>query len=425
MGIYSSFRNGVGNTLVRIVHGICFSKPTTISDDDDQDYSNISSPDHHVSQPPPPPPPPPPPTNGVSSLGSDLLNFDNTFEVPELLSEHVPSSSDDDNDQDYSNISPPDHHVSQPPPTNGVLSLGSDLFNFDNTFEVPELLSEHVASSKKAQAKWYEKLLKAWKGAKPPPKTPEQASRLVMQTLQNNQKADIEGLLKFYGLSVLHEHQIDIAAVEVFPPPRPKGVEFELHTFPVDAYAVADGDGLTVYVDVADPREATISVPEDVQAAVSERSKARASKDYTKADALHKTIVDAGYRILKGSNNEEVLARKYRIRLRGIDAPENKQPSGIEAKKELINLVQGNCVIIHVYGEDKYNRLVGDVYCNGLFVQEVMLKKGLAWHYAAFDKRPELKKWAKEAKAAGIGLWASSDPEKPWEWRKNNSRDGN
>ncbi|KAI3961574.1 hypothetical protein MKW92_032768 [Papaver armeniacum] len=129
--------------------------------------------------------------------------------------------------------------------------------------------------------------------------------------------------------------------------------------------------------------------------------------------------------ILKGSNNEEVLARKYRIRLRGIDAPENKQPSGKEAKKELIKLVQGNCVIIHVYGEDKYNRLVGDVYCNGQFVQEVMLKKGLAWHYAAFDKRPELKKWAKEAKAAGIGLWASSVPEKPWEWRKNNSRDGN
>ncbi|KAI3961576.1 hypothetical protein MKW92_032770 [Papaver armeniacum] len=443
MGIYSSFRNGVGNTLVRIIYGNCFSKPTTISDDDDQDNTNISSPDHHVSQPPPPPP-----TNGVSSLGSDLLNFDNTFEVPELLSEHVPSSSDDDNDQDYSNISPPDHHVSQPAPTNGVLSLGSDLFNFDNTFEVkslqhlnfifvlfhfmvltwnfliffkvPELLSEHVASSKKAQAKWYEKLLKAWKGAKPPPKTPEQASRLVMQTLQNNQKADVEGLLKFYGLPVLHEHQIDIAAVEVFPPPRLKGVEFELHTFPVDAYAVAVGDGLTVYVDVADPREATISVPEDVQVAVSERSKARASKDKRKAKALHKTIVDAGYRVVRGPNKKEILARKYQIRLRGIDAPENKQPFGKEAKKELTKLLKGNCVIVHVYGEDKYHRLVGDVYCNGQFAQEVMLKKGLAWHYAAFDKRPELKKWAKEAKAAGIGLWADSDPEEPWKWRKNN-----
>ncbi|KAI3944830.1 hypothetical protein MKW92_013270, partial [Papaver armeniacum] len=56
---------------------------------------------------------------------------------------------------------------------------------------------------------------------------------------------------------------------------------------------------------------------------------------------------------------------------------------------------------------------------------EVMLKKGLAWHYAALDKRPELKRWAKEAKAAGIGLWADSDPKKPWEWRKNNPREEN
>ncbi|KAI3868702.1 hypothetical protein MKX03_025952 [Papaver bracteatum] len=366
MGIYSSFRNGVGNTLVRIIYGNCFSKPTTISDDDDQDNTNTSSPDHHVSQPP-------------------------------------------------------------PPTTNGVSSLGSDLFNFDNTSEVPELLSEHVASSKKAQAKWYKKLLKAWKGAKPPPKTPEQASRLVMQTLHKNQKADVEGLLKFYGLPVLHEHQIDIPAEEVFPPPRPKGVEFELHISGeiVDAYAVADGDGLTVYVDVADPREATISVPEDVRVAVSERSKARASKDKPNEKALHKTIVDAGYRVVRGPNKKEILARKYQIRLRGIDAPENKQPFGKEAKKELTKLVKGNCVVVHVYGEDKYGRLVGDVYCNGQFAQEVMLKKGLAWHYAAFDKRPELKKWAKEAKAAGIGLWADSDPEKPWEWRKNNPREEN
>ncbi|KAI3961575.1 hypothetical protein MKW92_032769 [Papaver armeniacum] len=344
MGIYSSLRKGVGNTLVRIIYGNCFSKPTTISDDD-QDYSNISSPDHHVSHPPP------------------------------------------------------------PPPTNGVFHLW-----------VPELLSEHVASSKKAQAKWYKKLLKAWKGAKPPPKTSEQASRLVMQTLRQNIKADVEGLLKFYGLPVLDEHQIDIPAVEVFPPPRPEGVKLELHTFPF---------GFTVYVDVGDPREATLSVPEDVQVAVSERSKARASKDKSKAKALHKTIVDAGYRVVHGPNKKEILARKYQIRLRGIDAPENKQPFGKEAKKELTKLVKGNCVIVHVYGEDKYHRLVGDVYCNGQFAQEVMLKKGLAWHYPALDKRPELKRWHKEAEAAKVGLWASPNPEKPWEWRKNNRREEN
>ncbi|KAI3857825.1 hypothetical protein MKX03_009944 [Papaver bracteatum] len=359
MGIFSSLCRGVGNTLIRIICGICFSSTT-----DDQD-SDKSSPDHHG------------------------------------------------------------HAVTQP--TNSVSALALDLFHFENTCQVHEKLSEHVTPSKKAQARWYKKLLKAWKDAKPPTKTPEQASRLVMQALHQHQKADVEGLLKFYGLPVLHEHQIGIPAVVVFPPEE---VKFKLQTVPV---RYVDGDGLTVYVDAADHREA-LSVPSHVLEAVLERSKARTSKDYPKADALHKTIIDAGYRIcclpqisfllsyrmLKGSNNVDILARKYRIRLRGIDAPENRQPFGKEAKEELTYLVQGKCLIVHVYREDQYGRLVGDVYCNGKFSQEIMLKKGLAWHYAAYDKRPEL---IEKARAAGVGLWASSDPKEPWEWRKNNSRD--
>ncbi|MCL7050139.1 hypothetical protein MKW94_018699 [Papaver nudicaule] len=245
-----------------------------------------------------------------------------------------------------------------------------------------------------------------------------------MQTLHRHQKADVEGLLKFYGLPVLYEHHIEIPAVVNYPPPWPEGVKFELQTFRVDAYCVADGDGLTAFVDVADPREATLSVPKDVVEAVLERSKARASKEFPKADALLKTILDAGYRIHKGPNNEEILARKYRIRLRGIDAPENKQPFGKEAKEEFTQLVQGNCLTVHVYGEDQYGRHVGDVYCNGKFAQEIMLKKGLAWHYYIFDKRREFKKWEKKARAVKVGLWASPNPEKPWEWRKKHGRDG-
>ncbi|KAJ0891313.1 putative staphylococcal nuclease (SNase-like), SNase-like, superfamily [Helianthus annuus] len=50
---------------------------------------------------------------------------------------------------------------------------------------------------------------------------------------------------------------------------------------------------------------------------------------------------------------------------------------------------------------------------------ERMLKKGLVWHYGANDKRPELEKWEKDARDKRIGLWASANPEKPWEWRKN------
>ena len=55
-----------------------------------------------------------------------------------------------------------------------------------------------------------------------------------------------------------------------------------------------------MYVSTLDPRESS-SVPRDVQIATVERSKAQAQKNYTKADALHKTIIDSGYRLVYNS----------------------------------------------------------------------------------------------------------------------------
>ncbi|KAI9095633.1 hypothetical protein K1719_026193 [Acacia pycnantha] len=67
--------------------------------------------------------------------------------------------------------------------------------------------------------------------------------------------------------------------------------------------------------------------------------------------------------------NEEVLVHKYRIRLRGIDAPESEMPYGKEATEELTKIVEGKCLRILVYEIDSYGRLVGDIYCdNNTFV---------------------------------------------------------
>ncbi|XP_062092398.1 staphylococcal-like nuclease CAN1 [Humulus lupulus] len=297
----------------------------------------------------------------------------------------------------------------------GVSALAYDIFQFETTSQVPDGLSKYVVSSKKAQANWYGKLSEAWREAKPPPNTAEEAARLVIQTLKRHQKKDVEGLLTYYGLPLPH------TLVEVstgVPTSAPAGVKFELQTLPIDAKAIADGDTVTVYVSTADPRESSC-LPKDIQKAADQRSKARAVKNYAKADALHKQIIDSGYRVISLQGNEEVLARKYRIRLRGIDAPESKMPYGKEAKEELAKLVQGKCLRVLVYDEDRYGRCVGDIYSNGIFVQEMLLKKGFAWHYSAYDKRQELARWENEARAKRVGLWASSNPEKPWEWRKD------
>ncbi|CAL4978067.1 unnamed protein product [Urochloa decumbens] len=194
-------------------------------------------------------------------------------------------------------------------------------------------------------------------------------------------------------------------------------VNYELHTLPVDAKAVTDGDTITVYVNMSNHPESG-DVPQEVHKAAIERTKARAAKNYQRADALQKIILGAGYRQIPNTRDEQVLAKKYRIRLRGIDAPESLMPYGKEAKEELMRLLQGKTLKISIYDSDRYGRLVGDVDCNGVSVQEHMLKKGLAWHYTAYDHRMELSKWENQARASRTGLWALPDPEKPWDWRK-------
>ncbi|XLS85026.1 hypothetical protein HN51_035192 [Arachis hypogaea] len=53
-------------------------------------------------------------------------------------------------------------------------------------------------------------------------------------------------------------------------------------------------------------------------------------------------------------------------------------PYGKDAKNEPTKIVQGKSLRVLVYGEDRYGRCVGDLYYNGIFAQEMMLKKE-AW----------------------------------------------
>lgn len=46
-------------------------------------------------------------------------------------------------------------------------------------------------------------------------------------------------------------------------------------------------------------------------------------------------------------------------------------PFGKEAQEELVKIVQWKSLKVSVYGEDQYGRCVGDLYCNGTFVQVI------------------------------------------------------
>ncbi|CAM0145669.1 unnamed protein product [Urochloa decumbens] len=304
-------------------------------------------------------------------------------------------------------------------PHHDVVSLLQDLLYFESTSMVPEALRQHVTSSKKAQVKWYRNILEAYNNMRPQPKTPEEAAQLITTALSRIQRADLLGILSFYNLPIPFPLPTVASSASSDHPPSslPEGVQFVLNTLPVHHRCIGDGDGFSAYVDTADPRESA-NVALEVHEMVIDRTQARTHRDYQKARALLRSLDEAGYNRIINISGEEILAKKYRIRMRGIDAPELEMTYGKESKDALVKLIGGKRVTIHVYGLDQFGRYVGDIYCDNVFVQERMLKSGHAWHFKTYDKRPEFAQWEREARAAHRGLWASDNPEKPWDWRR-------
>jgi micrococcal nuclease len=118
------------------------------------------------------------------------------------------------------------------------------------------------------------------------------------------------------------------------------------------------------------------------------------------------------------------------VRLDSIDCPEEGQEWGDTAKYGLIKLI-GQCNIkLEEHGIDSHGRLLAtlyvwdqekDIWQN---VNERMVVIGHAWVMRGFyDHLPQDRKnkynrlefWAKSKK---VGLWRTSDPIPPWEWRK-------
>jgi micrococcal nuclease len=104
------------------------------------------------------------------------------------------------------------------------------------------------------------------------------------------------------------------------------------------------------------------------------------------------------------------LANGKKVRLLGIDAPENGQKYYEEAKKKLAELVEGKEVMLEsdVTNADKSGRLLRYVFANDVFVNLELVKLGLANVYivlpdAKYSKQLlEAEEFARER---GIGIW--------------------
>lgn len=116
-------------------------------------------------------------------------------------------------------------------------------------------------------------------------------------------------------------------------------------------------------------------------------------------------------------------------RLYGIDSPETGkrggagQPYGEEALRELKGLVLGQNVQVVLTGQKTYNREVCLIEKDGLDINLEMVKRGYAWAYKQYLKRPHASEYIEaesKARRQKLGLWQDNNPTPPWEWRKIN-----
>ena len=117
----------------------------------------------------------------------------------------------------------------------------------------------------------------------------------------------------------------------------------------------------------------------------------------------------------------------FTCRLYGIDTPEIAhghkpgQPYGEEAAKELKRLVLGQTVEVTTTGAKTYNREVCIIKKDSINVNLEMVRRGYAWAYKQYLKRPYASEYINAERTARdkrLGLWKDSNPTPPWEFRR-------
>lgn len=111
----------------------------------------------------------------------------------------------------------------------------------------------------------------------------------------------------------------------------------------------------------------------------------------------------------------------HKVRFSGIDAPEHDQPYGYTSKNNLNNLILHKKIFVKTDKQDRYGRDLGYVFYDGLNINEVQVKEGLAWAYRFREKpsNPSFYRLELAARQGSQGLWRERNPVEPWKWRRD------
>jgi endonuclease YncB( thermonuclease family) len=154
--------------------------------------------------------------------------------------------------------------------------------------------------------------------------------------------------------------------------------------------------------------------------------------------ALYVTYVRADFtakvqRVVDGDtiHVKDETGKKFKVRLTGIDAPEQNQPYGLASTYHLRGLLLNKFVLLESkpkkgkpYSVDRYKRVLAKIILDGRDVNLSQVLSGYAWHFKRYQKQQtpkdrELYSQAEiDAKKNELGLWGEKKPIAPWKWRK-------
>lgn len=108
-----------------------------------------------------------------------------------------------------------------------------------------------------------------------------------------------------------------------------------------------------------------------------------------------------------------------RIRLNGIDCPENHQAFGQKAKQFTSDLVFGKTVTVKCFNQDRYGRTLGEIILSdGKSLNKALISNGFAWWYWIYSQDETLGYLEVGARNSKIGLWSDLDAIPPWLFRR-------
>lgn len=122
------------------------------------------------------------------------------------------------------------------------------------------------------------------------------------------------------------------------------------------------------------------------------------------------------------------IARRTRVRITAIDAPEATQAHHRAAGERLRALILKRVIRVDTVARDRYGRSVGRVTVDGRDAGLAMLRSGLAWYAPAHalelepGDRQRYREAERSAQRERAGLWIDANPTPPWTFRRAHPR---